>query len=308
MANNDNWWEYPDQQFPDGNSGWTPNDPYNRPPGGGDAGQTKCADGWHVEPSTGGCVPDKAACPDGWAMGEFGKCVELFPGGSGGEGGSGGSGKAGKAGGLFGALPWNPETKPYEFQPWTPPKPTALDTSLTKSLEEWLGSWDKSVPFTDRVIAQSKSSALRSSLGKQNANREAILADQIQRGVFKSSATGSRLDASRRAAQSAFTQASRDIDTTAAVQNDAALYRNRMSALDAAQKHVDNERNFLLQSQMDDFTRQAKLADIQQAYYRLEQERWSLMNGWNLSKYGIDVGSNNAMLALFAQLMNGTAA
>lgn len=292
MANQDDQWEYPDQPYDPPNGGtpgtgcpdgsiWNGNRCEEQNQGGGGGAYRDCPDG-QIFNGMFGCVDE---CPDGQARNGEGDCVDLGLDSGGGSGGSGGSGSGG--GGRRPTTPFDPPA-PYEMEPWNAPAPTPLDLRLGSEIDSMLGDWDKRVPYTDKVITNQKASAFRSAHGRDTANRNAINADAILRGVFGSDHTGDRQDNMRRGADSQYAEGVRDIENNAAVQNDAAMFRNRTAAIDRAQQHVDNERNFLLTSEMSHFQRQQGLAEISLAYYRLAQERWALENnlGYNYAALG----------------------
>lgn len=207
-------------------------------------------------------------------------------GGSGGSGGGGGGGVA-------------------KFDPWVPPAQTPFEADLEKQLKDFLDNWDKSVPFTDQVVTNLKTNAFKDSFGRVTANKNAIDADAVQRGIYRSTPRDNRIDAMVHGADSNFTTASRNIDTTAAQQNFQAQMTNRLAALDRAQAHVDKEREYLMTSEMNQFARQSKLAELALAYYTLSQQRWAIQKQLDQAKYQFDTGLNWEKTKFEYDMLNG---
>jgi len=246
----------------------------------------------------GECPPDKPymvegacqKCPPG-QWNHSGVCEER--GSTGGGGGGGGTSGGGSGGGGYKPTGAPSMPKPT-WEEWIPPEKTPFELNLEKELSGFLDDWDKKVPFTADVIQSMKTGAQRNAFGTAGADKEAIEADAIERGVFQGDHTGDRLDNARRGYRSQFANDSRTIDTNAAIANDEAVFRNRTAALDRAMSHVNSERDFLLNSEMSHFERQKGMAEISLAYYNLEMQKWALTNEWNLKKYGIDENSKLA--------------
>lgn len=205
------------------------------------------------------------------------------PGSSSGSGGGGGGPKVGA---------FNPTTKPYEFTPWQRPPKTPFENDLEAQIKGFMEGWDKTVPYTPEVIRNQKTDAFRASFGRNNLNQEAVEADAIRSGRFRSTGTDRRLDSARRGAETNYAQADRAIDDTATQANDVARFRNRTAALDRAQAHLNSEREYLLASETNDFRRQQGLAQLALAYYGLEQERWALTQQINNSNYQFNTNLN----------------
>lgn len=259
----------------------------------------------------GGCPPEKphmnegqcSACPEGEWM-HSGKCEPR--GNAGGGGGGGGNGGGGSGGGGNA-----PNTPPWNWEKWTPPTKTPFELNLEDELKGFLDDWDKRVPFTADVIQNMKTGAKRNAFGQYGADKLAIEADAIERGVFQGEHTGRRLDNARRGYQSQFANDSRTIDTNAAISNDEAVFRNRTAALDRAMAHVNNEREFLLASEMSHFERQKGMAEVTLAYYNLEMQKWALKNEWDVKRYGIDkdfeLGNRGMDMEWFWRMMEDAA-
>lgn len=258
-----------------------------------------CPSGYHkvTGPEGSGCVPDGAEskCPDGyeWELGDpakfpNGRCKikgktwdesqgTSVGGGSGKTGGDAGGGSGGGGGGGG-----------FKFEPWTPPAQTPFEADFEAKLKEFMDNWDKTVPFTDSVISNLKTNAFKSTFGRVSANKAAIDADAAAKGTLRSTPTDRRIDNMIQAADSTFADSSRNIDTTAAQQNFQAQMTNRLAALDRAQQHIDAEREYLMTSEMNQFARQSKLADLALAYYNLAQQRWQIQQQLNAAKYQFD--------------------
>lgn len=295
----------PEQQDPNpggpGGGGETPPPP-NAPP------NTNCPSGQDWNNAHNKCMP---TCPTGTtrAGNADGQCTPIDyspgPGQGGNNGGSGGSGGYRPTGGNGPNIP-----KPT-WEEWVPPTKTPFELNLEDELSGFLDDWDKRIPFTADIVRNMKTGARRNAYGSANADKQAIEADAIERGVYQGDHTGDRLDNARRGYQSQFANDSRNIDTNAAVANDAAVFRNRTAALDRAMSHVNKEREFLLASEMSHFERQKGMAEISLAYYNLEMQKWALTNEWNLKKYGIDENSKLANRGMdmewFWRMMNDAA-
>lgn len=255
---------------------------------------TNCPEGQTFDNPTQKCLP---MCPEGQARNGAGDCVDLGLGGGKPDDGGPGGGKS-----PITPAPASP--KPYEWKDWVPPAKTPFELNLEEELSAFLKGAGTDVPFTPQVVQNMKTSAHRAATGTAIQDKNAIEADAIQRGVYRASHTGDRLDTARRAQESTYAQAARETDITAAIQNDMAIYRNKTAALDRAQAHVNAERDYLLSSQMADFERQKGMADVSIAYYNLEQQRWALQNQFSLSKYGIDMNKASADLQAQMALFN----
>lgn len=207
---------------------------------------------------------------------------------NGGGGGGGSSSGGGSGGGSGSTQPFKPQSKPYEFEPWTPPTPTPFAQDLQKQLSEFLNGWNTDVPYTDPVVSNMKTNAFLATKGRTAQEKRAVEADAIRRGVFRSTGTDRRLDARSNAADAAYAGAERGIENTATIGNYEARTQNRLAALDRAQRHVDSEREYLMASEMNHFARQEGLAKLALAYYSLEQQRWELTQQLNSGKYQFD--------------------
>lgn len=269
-------------------------------------GSQTCPEGHEWDAAHNGCKVKGTNWEDGCWMDTDGKVYcKNNPKPSGGAPGAGGGGGGG---GTPAVSPFNPTTPKYEFKPWKPPAQTPFEKSLEEQLNEFLGNWDKSVPYTPEVVRNMKTDAFKTSFGRTNVNREAIESDAARRGVMNSTGTDRRLDLQRANAEGNFAGAERDITNTSTVANFQAQMTNRLAALDRAQAHVNAEREFLMASEMNDFARQEKLAQIALAYYNLEQQRWGLTQQLNLSKTQFNQNLDWHKLLLEWQIANGLTA
>jgi len=303
-------WDETSQSCIDDGSGG-PDGGGTKAPGGGEQAPKKnkqeCPAGHEWDAEHNGCKVAGTNWDDGCWMDTDGKVYcKGNPKPSGGGGGGGAPGAGG--GGTPAVSPFNPTTPKYEFKPWKPPAQTPFEKSLEEQLNEFLGNWDKSVPYTPEVIRNMKTDAFKTSFGRTNANREAIESDAARRGVMNSTGTDRRLDLQRANAEGNFAGAERDITNTSTVANFQAQMTNRLAALDRAQAHVNAEREFLMASEMNDFARQEKLAQIALAYYNLEQQRWGLTQQLNLSKTQFNQNLDWQKILLQWQIANGLTA
>ncbi len=222
--------------------------------------------------------------------------------------GAGGGGGSSSSGGSGSTAPFNPKSKPYEFEPWTPPTPTPFAVDLEKQLSDFMSNWSTDVPYTDPVVSNMKTNAFLATKGRTPAELRSIKADAIRRGVLRSTGTDQRIDAKTNAANAAYAGAERGIENSATMGNFEARTQNRLAALDRAQRHVDSEREYLMASEMNHFNRQEGLAKLALAYYSLEQQRWELTQQLNSSKYQFDKSSDWNKTLLEYQILNGIGA
>lgn len=309
----------------------SPYDPSENPTG--PAEQKKaCKDSggtWHATGpyGQGYCEANAAApCPQGpgWARNGSGECIELFPGDD--DPNTNGCGpnqhwdeaqkrcvngpksESTSTTSSSNTSSTPSQTAPAPFEKWVPPAKTPFEIDFEKQLQDFLNNWDKAVPYTDSVVANLKTNNFKSAYGRAGANRDAADADAISRGVFRSSGRDRRIDSINQSADETFSTGEREIDNTATQANFQAQMTNRLAALDRAQQHVDREREYLMTSEMNQFARQSKLAELALAYYQIAAQKSMLQSQLNQSKYQFDTSLDWAKTQFEWDMLNQTGA
>lgn len=150
-----------------------------------------------------------------------------------------------------------------------PPNDLGMSDDIAANLKAMLAG---NTRYTPEVIANMKGALQEATAGKLKGTQEAIKADQVARGMFRSGETGARLDAARNAAAGSYTSGVRDI----LMKKVDADMQDKLNALDRAQKWLDDLRQYSLSADMNNIQREQLKANIALAYAKLHQDRDSL--------------------------------
>lgn len=109
-----------------------------------------------------------------------------------------------------------------------------FNNMLKQSISRIISGRD--VPYTPGVISKLKGNALAAARGQVGANVAAADRDSLQRGVYRSSIAADRVASANTQAAQAFTNATAEVDSTAALAN----YNARMEGLSKGREWLDS--------------------------------------------------------------------